>query len=117
MKTATMRAAVTVVAMTLGACGGDKVDPRFPPRAEGCDVEVVQEDAPTKPVDNIGTVNASCTDQIGNDECLRTLKDQVCKIGGDVVWGVEPAPVVKADGKKHLSGRAAKTRAARSSAP
>ncbi len=118
MKTRSVRAMATVVLVGLvSACGGEKIDPRFPPRAEGCDVEVFHEDAPSKPVDNIGAVNASCTDQVGSDECLRTLKDQVCKMGGDVVWGVEPAPVVKPDGRKHLSGRAAKSRAARPTSP
>ena len=94
---------------TLVHCGGEKVDPRFPPRPEGCAVEVFHAGAPNKPSDNIGTVNASCTDLVSNDDCLRQLKDQVCKIGGDLVWGVETAPVVR-DGRKTLSGRAAKAR-------
>jgi hypothetical protein len=91
------------------ACGGDKVDARFPPRPEGCTVEVFHDIAPTRPSENIGTVNANCTDLVSDDDCLRTLKDQVCKLGGDIVWGVEPAPVIK-NGRKLLSGRAAKAK-------
>jgi hypothetical protein len=59
--------------------------------------------------DNIGSVNATCGDDVSNDDCLRTLKDNACKLGGDVVWGVEPVPEIK-NGKKHFSGRAAHTK-------
>lgn len=99
--------------LVLGAlgCGGEKVDPRFPPRPEGCAVEVFHDQAPTMATDNIGTVNANCTDLTSDQDCLRTLKDQVCKIGGDVVWGVEPTPTIK-NGRKLLNGRAAKSRSA-----
>jgi len=39
---------------------------------------------------------------------LRELKDQVCKLGGDVVWGVEPEPE-HVDGRWKYHGRAAHT--------
>ena len=91
------------------ACGASPVDSRFPPRPEGCTVEVFHEIAPTKQTENIGPVRASCTELVSKDDCLRTLQDQVCKLGGDVVWGVEPEPVIR-NGRKTLSGRAAKTR-------
>lgn len=104
-----MKLVLALSSLALLQCGGGAVDPRFPPRAEGCPVEVFHEVAPTRPSDNIGPVSASCTDLVSDDDCLRTLKDQVCKMGGDVVWGVEPAPVVK-NGRKTLSGRAAKTK-------
>ena len=105
--------ALLAAPLFVGACGGGKAtDAQFPPRPEGCDVEVFHEDAPTRPTENIGPVSASCTDLVSDQDCLRTLKDQVCKLGGDVVWGVEGSPVVKADGRKHLSGRAAKSRSA-----
>lgn len=105
---------VFAFAFAISACGGGgpKIDPRFPPRPEGCAVDVLHDQAPTTATDNIGSVSASCTDLTSDEECLRTLKDEVCKIGGDVVWGVEPKPVVQA-GKKRLNGRAAKTRSAK----
>ena len=40
--------------------------------------------------------------------CLRTLKDQVCALGGDVVWGVGERPSA-ATGKVVYEGRAAHT--------
>lgn len=100
---------VALTAAWVMGCGGAPADARFPARPEGCDVQIVHEDAPNVPTENIGRVSASCTDLTSDDDCYRTLKDQVCKLGGDVVWGVEPAPVIK-DGKKRLTGRAAKAR-------
>ena len=40
------------------------------------------------------------------DDCLRTLKDEVCKLGGDVVWEVPTEPILR-NGKLEWSGRAA----------
>lgn len=76
-----------------------------PPRAEGCEV-TVSEEPPSVATDNIGTVNATCGDDVSDADCLRTLKDQACKLGADVVWGVSPTPKMEL-GKKKLSGRAA----------
>lgn len=83
---------------------------KFPARPEGCDVQLFHE-TPTTPTENIGSVSATCGDDVSDDDCARTLKDQVCKLGGDVVWGVEDKPTMKL-GKKHLSGRAAHTKTA-----
>jgi len=99
-------AAAVVVAAALCACGGQSS--RFPSRPEGCDVTVFQS-TPTSPTENIGPVGAHCEDTISKDECLRTLKDQVCKLGGDVVWGVPGEPRHE-DGQWKLSGRAAHTK-------
>jgi len=101
-----MRAAV--VFLLLAGCGGSAKDARYPARPEGCDVKVFAE-APDAPTDNLGPVRASCGEDISSADCLRTLEDQVCRLGGDVVWGV-PAEPAKADGKIRWSGRAAHTR-------
>ena len=89
------------------ACGGGgaQLDARYPPREAGCDVKVVEE-APSTPTDNIGPVSAKCDETIPDDECMRQLKDEVCKLGGDLAWGVSPKPDIKS-GKKYFYGRAA----------
>lgn len=93
------------------ACGGHEKPSKYPKRPEGCDVQVFPE-SPPMPTDNIGPVTATCGDDIGNDACLRELKDQACKLGGDVVWGVADQPSVSL-GKKKLAGRAAHTKTGR----
>jgi hypothetical protein len=98
-----------VFVMFLVACGGGGGNSKYPSRASGCDVQVFQQ-APTMKTENIGHVSASCDDQAptSKDDCLRELKDQVCKLGGDAVWGVEAEPVHE-DGKWKYHGRAVHT--------
>jgi hypothetical protein len=93
--------------LTSGCASSPSTPSAYPAREEGCDVQVFQ-DAPTIATENIGPVSAVCGDDIGDDECLRELKDQTCKLGGDVVWGVADKPTVSG-GKKRYSGRAAHT--------
>jgi hypothetical protein len=97
------------VALAFVACGGgQEKNARYPERPEGCDVKVFA-DAPSAPIDNIGPVTATCGSDVSNEDCIRTLKDQACKLGGDVVWGVSDVPEMKL-GKKHFAGRAAHTK-------
>jgi hypothetical protein len=94
--------------LLLAACGASPKSPSaYPPREEGCDVQVFS-DAPTVATENIGPVSAVCGEDVADDECLRELKDQTCKLGGDVVWGVADKPTIEG-GKKRFSGRAAHT--------
>jgi len=93
---------------TLVACG-DGAPSKYPPQPEGCNVQVFK-DAPRLETDNIGTASASCDESVSDEDCLRTLKDQVCKLGGDVVWGVPDKPTLEG-GKKKLSARAAHSKA------
>jgi hypothetical protein len=82
-------------------------DPRYPARPDGCDVRVFAS-APPMPLDNIGTVSASCAESDSDEVCTRQLKDEACKLGGDVVWGVD-APLHTGN-KRKLAGRAAHTK-------
>ena len=92
--------------LSLVACGGAG-SAKFPERPEGCAVEV-SSGAPHGQTENIGPVNAWCDEQSSDEECLKALRDQVCKMGGDVVWGV-PSKPKREDGKTKRSGRAAHT--------
>jgi hypothetical protein len=91
------------------ACGGAQPSNvgGFPPRPEGCAVKLMHE-APTEPTTNIGPVHASCAADVSQADCLRTLEDQVCKLGGDLVWGVADQPRVWGD-RNMWEGRAAHT--------
>lgn len=94
-----------------GGAGGGGRAADFPPRPRNCPVEVL-ESSPASPTQNIGTAVARCTADIDDAACMRQLQDEVCALGGDVVWGVSMPPKV-VDGGKQLSGRAAKRRAAK----
>jgi hypothetical protein len=77
------------------------------PREPGCAVAAFV-DAPSMHVENIGPVRASCSAGDTRDVCTRELEDQVCLLGGDVLWEIEgPSP----DGDHQIMrGRAAHTR-------
>lgn len=90
------------------ACGGDERPSRYPAREPGCAVALYH-GAPQGRTVNIGPVNATCDQDVSDDDCIRTLEDQVCKIGGDIVWGVDDKPRMDI-GKKKFNGRAAHTR-------
>ncbi len=105
------RAGATLVAaaVALAACGGAaRTSPLYPPRPDGCAIQVF-EDSPPMPTTNLGTVRSSCASDIGHDACLRELKDQACRLGADVVWGVADAPRI-VDDRSWFSGRAAHTK-------
>jgi hypothetical protein len=100
--------AVLGIALFSAGCAGG--DARFPKRPEGCEVTVYHLN-PEVPTENIGPVHAACSEDVNADACLRTFKDAVCNLGGDVVWGVDDPE--KKDGKLHYNGRAAHTKPAK----
>jgi hypothetical protein len=88
-----------------GGCGTPETPSKFPPQKPGCEVQIFPE-SPSYQTENIGVVNATCDETVSDAECLRTLKDEGCRLGADTIWGVNERPEVKL-GKKRLSGRAA----------
>jgi hypothetical protein len=69
-------------------------------------------DAPPMKTENVGPVTALCAADDAKDVCLRELEDQVCRLGGDVVWQVDgPTPESTSNGnRQRMRGRAAHTR-------
>jgi hypothetical protein len=74
------------------------------PHERGCAVQVFS-NAPTIPTENIGPVIALCAQDDTFDACQRELEDQVCLLGGDVLWQVD-GPTPRGD-KQRMQGRAA----------
>ncbi len=81
------------------------------PRERGCAVRVAG-DSPGGPTENIGPVSALCSEDDSRETCLRELEDQVCLLGGDVLWQVEgPAHEDTQNGpRQRMRGRAAHSR-------
>lgn len=104
-----MTRALLPFAILLAGCGSKQEQPtKYPPQKEGCEVQIFQE-TPTQQTDNIGPVSSTCGEDVSDQDCLRTLKDEACKLGANVIWGVEPNPT-KQLGKKKFFGRAAHTK-------
>jgi len=77
----------------------------------GCAVQVYAGSVPF-PTENIGPVTALCAEDDAKEVCLRELQDQVCLLGGDLVWQVDgPTPEGTQNGmKQRMHGRAAHTK-------
>jgi hypothetical protein len=77
-------AAVACLGCALVAPGG-----RYAPRDKNCVVRTVDE-APPGAVDDLGIVTVDCWTGDG-EGCQQVLLDEVCRRGGDVVWGIGSA--------------------------
>jgi len=98
-----------LVVVACGGGGGPHVQSKYPPLPAGCDVKLFHE-TPTMATDNIGRVEAHCdSDRVSEEDCIRDLKDQACKLGANVIWEVPFKPNVE-DNKQYWSGRAAHTK-------
>jgi hypothetical protein len=100
------------MALLCSCGGGSPADLRYPPRPEGCSVQLFHTKVRGPEYDDIGRVVAFCANDVTYDNCLVELKDQTCKLGGDIVYDVPDEPQHSAD-KVRLTGRAAHSRASR----
>jgi hypothetical protein len=95
----------------LAACGGNaKFDPHYPPRPAGCDVKLFHGKVAGIVYDDIGRVDSICSNDMGRDQCVAELKNQTCKLGGDIVYDVPDDPEKPAPDKMRYTGRVAHTR-------
>ena len=76
-------------------------------RPAGCEVEVLRDASPTRPVQSLGDVNVRCTGDAMGDVpgCTRALQDQVCALGGGVLWGVTSSQTDEALVMRGYAGR------------
>ena len=104
--------ALSIAVLGLAACGGGaKTDPRYPPQPEGCAVQTFH-GKPTGAYDDIGRVDAICGIDLGADACIAELKNQACKLGGNIVYDVPYEPIKPSPDKVRFTGHAAHTRSA-----
>ncbi|MET0594218.1 MAG: hypothetical protein ABW133_16065 [Polyangiaceae bacterium] len=108
-----MKRAAIIAVLTLASCGGSaKTDSRYPERPKGCAVQVFHGKVVGIQYDGIGHVDAICGSDLGEAACIAELKDQTCKLGGDLVYDVPDDPEKPSPDKIKFTGRAAHTRAA-----
>jgi hypothetical protein len=102
------------VLLLASGCGGSapKTDPRYPPRPEGCDVKIYNTRTVDVPIDTIGHADAICATDLAIEQCILELKNQACKLGGDLVYDVPRDPLTPTPDKIQFKGRVAHTRAA-----
>lgn len=93
--------------ITLLGCTADRPQPSFPPSDPGCDVTVYRGALPEGvQVDPLHEVATSCGKDAADSDCIRSLQDEVCKLGGDVVYEVPKAPEPESDTMLRYLGQA-----------
>jgi hypothetical protein len=105
-------ASAALVALSLAACAGRaKTDPRYPPRPDGCDVKMFHGKVEGVLYDDIGHVDAICSIDMAGNPCVVELKNQACKLGGDLLYDVPYEAEKPSPDKLRLTGRVAHSRA------
>lgn len=100
-------AAPALLAALLPACRSSaSAKPSAAPLEPGCAVHTFSGN-PSYQTESVGFVRATCDSFVANEDCLRELKDQACKLGADTIWGIGDGPSHEG-GKTSYSGRAAR---------
>jgi hypothetical protein len=101
----------TVSLALIASCGGARpADQRYPAQPEGCAVQLFHTKVRGPEYDDIGRVVAYCGNDVTYESCVVELKNQTCKLGGDIVYDVPEEPARPTPDKVRLTGRAAHSR-------
>jgi hypothetical protein len=108
-------AAVAVLltgASVLGGCAsGGSASARYPRRPPGCELAVYHTAVPGLAAwDDLGVAEAVCNIGIPVAECLRMLRAEACRMGGDVLYNVPYKPFRPRDQVMQFRGQVAHTR-------
>lgn len=114
MSFGTLPQVVSLAAIALGAawgCGGSSStgNGRFPPLPPGCPVQLFHGKIAGIPYNDIGRVDAICSTRISEAACLDELRNQTCKLGGDLVYDVPDEPQRPSPDQVRFTGRVAHT--------
>lgn len=84
--------------------------PNLPPKNAGCHVTVYRGALPEDVhATFLGDVTASCGKNDADSDCIRTLQDEVCKLGGNIVYEVPTSPSPESDTQLRYTGVAGTT--------
>jgi len=68
--------------------------PRYPPRAAGCELAIYPTSVPGVAAwDDLGPVEAVCNINSNTADCLRQLRAEACRMGGDIVYDWPKKPL------------------------
>lgn len=83
----------------------------YPSRAPGCSLRIINGPVPRGVYyDDIGPVDAGCYLETTRTECMRQLRAEACKMGGDIVYDVPEKPIRPEWREYHYKGTVAHTR-------
>jgi hypothetical protein len=84
---------------------------KYPPRPGGCKVRVFHTAAPgVKEWDDLGMAHVDCELDVGSVQCLRRLRVEACRMGGDLLYDVPKKPLRPTEQGMAYSGHVAHTK-------
>ncbi len=84
---------------------------KYPPRPGGCKVRVFHTPAPdVKEWDDLGIAHVDCPLDVGSVQCLRMLRMDACRMGGDLLYDVPKKPLRPTEQGMVYTGHVAHTK-------
>lgn len=94
------------------ATSNDPMRAKYPPRGARCNVHVYNSPIPgVKEWDDLGVVRVDCPLDLGRVQCLRRLREEACRMGGDLLYDVPKKPARPSEQGMVYAGHVAHTRA------
>jgi hypothetical protein len=84
---------------------------KYPPRPNGCKIRVFHTAAPeVKEWDDLGVAHVDCYLDVGAVQCLKKLRMEACRMGGDIIYDVPKKPLRPTDQGMVYTGHVAHTK-------
>jgi hypothetical protein len=84
---------------------------KYPPRQKHCQVRVFYSAVPeVKEWDDLGMANVDCNLDVGAVQCLARLRQEACRMGGDILYDVPKKALRPTDEGMSFRGHVAHTR-------
>ncbi len=84
---------------------------KYPPRPGGCKVRVFHTPAPeVKEWDDLGVAHVDCYLDVGAVQCLKKLRVEACRMGGDLLYDVPKKPLRPTEQGMVYTGHVAHTK-------
>jgi hypothetical protein len=102
---------VSALSCASGSVADTTTAARYPRRGPGCELAVYHTPVPGVPAwDDLGVAEANCHISSTSVECIRMLKAEACRMGGDIIYNVPRKPYRPRDQVLQYRGQVAHTR-------
>jgi hypothetical protein len=104
--------ALLLLASLLATCATSNPNAaKYPPRAKGCRVRVFYDPVPdVKEWDDLGMASVDCYLDVGAVQCLGRLRQEACRMGGDLLYDVPKKALRPTEQGMSYRGHVAHTR-------
>jgi hypothetical protein len=104
-------AALAVVALTCATTSNPNAA-KYPPRGRGCSVRIFNGPVPgVKEWDDLGIARVDCPLDLGRVQCRQRLREEACRMGGDLLYDVPKKPARPSEQGMVYIGHVAHTKA------